>query len=132
MSFLTNDLPCRDEDPELFFVTGPGAASAHQLAEAKAVCRLCPAAAACLEWALSTGQDFGVWGGLDEDERRALRREHTNSRACRASHRSARAQRRAAALDRIEQGDRPDDVATQIGVSRRTLDRWRADARTSA
>ncbi|MEK6467165.1 helix-turn-helix domain-containing protein [Pseudonocardia carboxydivorans] len=61
-----------------------------------------------------------------------MRREHTNSRACRASHRSARAQRRAAALDRIEQGDRPDDVATQIGVSRRTLDRWRADARTSA
>ena len=28
----------------------------------------------CLEWALATGQDAGVWGGTGEDERRALRR----------------------------------------------------------
>jgi WhiB family redox-sensing transcriptional regulator len=26
----------------------------------------------CLQWALETGQDSGVWGGLSEDERRAL------------------------------------------------------------
>ena len=28
----------------------------------------------CREWALQTRQDAGVWGGLDEDERRLLRR----------------------------------------------------------
>jgi WhiB family transcriptional regulator, redox-sensing transcriptional regulator len=28
----------------------------------------------CLEWALDTNQDAGVWGGMSEDERRTLRR----------------------------------------------------------
>ena len=28
----------------------------------------------CLEWSLSTFQDAGVWGGLDEEERRVIRR----------------------------------------------------------
>ncbi|WP_337833020.1 helix-turn-helix domain-containing protein [Pseudonocardia sp. TMWB2A] len=46
--------------------------------------------------------------------------------------RSERARRRADAIARVEQGDRIDHVAAQVGVSRRTLDRWRADARTSA
>ena len=85
MNFLDNALPCRDEDPELFFVTGPGQASAHQLEAAKAVCRRCPVAAACGEWALSTGQDFGVWGGLSEDERRAVRRARTARRPFRTA-----------------------------------------------
>ncbi|WP_414706187.1 helix-turn-helix domain-containing protein [Pseudonocardia sp. EC080625-04] len=35
-------------------------------------------------------------------------------------------------MARVDQGDRIDDVAAQVGISRRTLDRWRADARTSA
>ena len=26
----------------------------------------------CLQWALETGQDSGVWGGLSEEERRAM------------------------------------------------------------
>lgn len=28
----------------------------------------------CLTWALESSQDAGVWGGLQEDERGALRR----------------------------------------------------------
>jgi WhiB family redox-sensing transcriptional regulator len=28
----------------------------------------------CLDYALATGQKFGVWGGTSERERRALRR----------------------------------------------------------
>jgi WhiB family redox-sensing transcriptional regulator len=28
----------------------------------------------CLAWALETGQDFGVWGGMSEAERLQLRR----------------------------------------------------------
>lgn len=31
----------------------------------------------CLEWALESGQDHGVWGGMSEDERRALKRRQT-------------------------------------------------------
>jgi WhiB family transcriptional regulator, redox-sensing transcriptional regulator len=64
---------CRDVDPELFFPVGTTGPAGDQIAEAKAVCRPCPVRGACLAWALDTGQDAGVWGGLSEDERRALR-----------------------------------------------------------
>ncbi|HXF35895.1 MAG TPA: WhiB family transcriptional regulator [Actinomycetota bacterium] len=65
---------CRDEDPDLFFPIGSTGPALSQLARAKAVCLACPVRVECLEWALETGQDAGVWGGLSEDERRALRR----------------------------------------------------------
>jgi WhiB family redox-sensing transcriptional regulator len=29
----------------------------------------------CLEFAITTNQEFGVWGGTSEDERRVLRRQ---------------------------------------------------------
>jgi WhiB family redox-sensing transcriptional regulator len=65
---------CRDEDPELFFPIGSTGPAAMQIERAKEVCMLCEVREDCLEWAMSTGQDAGVWGGLSEDERRALRR----------------------------------------------------------
>ncbi|MCW2667953.1 MAG: whiB1 [Frankiales bacterium] len=65
---------CRDEDPELFFPIGTAGPAATQVAEAKVVCRRCSVVEDCLTWALETGQDSGVWGGTDEDERRALKR----------------------------------------------------------
>ncbi|MGH3321751.1 MAG: WhiB family transcriptional regulator [Streptosporangiaceae bacterium] len=65
---------CRAEDPELFFPIGStGPAALEQTAQAKAVCARCPVRAACLAYALRTGQDFGIWGGLTSDGRRALR-----------------------------------------------------------
>jgi WhiB family redox-sensing transcriptional regulator len=51
--------------------TGPALDQAEQ---AKAVCRVCPVAAHCLEYALYSRQEAGIWGGLDEEERRVLRR----------------------------------------------------------
>lgn len=65
---------CRDADPELFFPVGSAGPALAQAAEAKAVCARCPVREACLNFALSTGQDYGIWGGLTEDERRNLRR----------------------------------------------------------
>jgi WhiB family redox-sensing transcriptional regulator len=65
---------CRDEDPELFFPIGTTGPALHQVDEAKAVCRRCEAVDECLSWALDSEQDAGVWGGLDEDERRTLKR----------------------------------------------------------
>lgn len=65
---------CRDTDPELFFplsAWGPGQA---QIASAKAICASCQVRSDCLQFALRSGQEFGVWGGTSEDERRALRR----------------------------------------------------------
>ena len=43
-----------------------------QIEAAKKVCKTCTVVEPCLQWALETGQDSGVWGGLSEDERRAL------------------------------------------------------------
>jgi WhiB family transcriptional regulator, redox-sensing transcriptional regulator len=64
---------CKDEDPELFFPVGATGPAASQIRAAKAVCIRCPVRLECLEWALATAQDAGVWGGLCEDERKALR-----------------------------------------------------------
>ncbi len=66
---------CRSEDPELFFPMGAGDRFIVQVDRAKAVCGRCPVRPECLEWALVTCQDAGVWGGLDEEERRRIRRE---------------------------------------------------------
>lgn len=65
---------CLDEDPELFFAIGNTGPAVLQIEEAKAVCRRCDVVETCLRWALDTGQDAGVWGGLSEDERRAEKR----------------------------------------------------------
>jgi WhiB family redox-sensing transcriptional regulator len=65
---------CRDEDPELFSPIGTSGPAILQVEQAKAVCRRCRVTEECLRWALETGQDAGVWGGLSEDERRALKR----------------------------------------------------------
>jgi WhiB family redox-sensing transcriptional regulator len=72
---------CREEDPELFFPVGNSGPAIMQIAEAKAVCRRCPVMSACLDWALESGQDAGVWGGMSEDERRALKRRNARTRA---------------------------------------------------
>ncbi len=66
---------CRGEDPELFFPVGTTGPAELQVAEAKAVCARCPVTSDCLDWALDTGQDSGVWGGKTEEERRALKRQ---------------------------------------------------------
>ena len=72
---------CRDEDPELFFPIGTTGPAALQVEEAKTVCRRCPSVTDCLQWALETGQDAGVWGGMSEDERRTLKRRGARARA---------------------------------------------------
>ena len=45
-----------------------------QIDQAKAVCGICPVNQDCLQYALSTNQDSGIWGGTSEEERRKLRR----------------------------------------------------------
>lgn len=71
---------CRDEDPELFFPVGTSGPAILQVAQAKSVCHRCTVASSCLTWALESGQDAGVWGGMSEDERRALKRRNARTR----------------------------------------------------
>ncbi|MGI5359965.1 WhiB family transcriptional regulator [Streptomyces sp. CA-252508] len=72
---------CREEDPELFFPIGNTGPAFLQIEEAKSVCRRCPVMEQCLQWALESGTDEGVWGGLSEDERRAMKRRAARNRA---------------------------------------------------
>ncbi|AZZ39310.1 WhiB family transcriptional regulator [Acidipropionibacterium jensenii] len=75
---------CLDEDPELFFPIGNTGPALAQIAEAKKVCARCEVRTECLTWALEAGQDHGVWGGMSEDERRAIKRRQSRSRVRRA------------------------------------------------
>jgi WhiB family redox-sensing transcriptional regulator len=75
-----NRAACLDEDPELFFPIGNTGPALLQIEEAKAVCRRCEVVETCLKWAIESGQDAGVWGGLSEDERRALKRRNARAR----------------------------------------------------
>ena len=72
---------CKGADLGLFF--GPDAefvtARREREAAAKAICAGCPVRLDCLDYALDSGQAFGTWGGLNEDERRALLRQRRAS-----------------------------------------------------
>jgi WhiB family redox-sensing transcriptional regulator len=67
---------CRDTDPELFFPIGTTGGALLQIEQAQSVCHQCPVQADCLDFALTTNQDSGIWGGTSEEERRILRREY--------------------------------------------------------
>jgi WhiB family redox-sensing transcriptional regulator len=69
------DALCRDTDPELFFPVGTTGQALVQIDRAKHVCGQCPVKVECLEFALETNQDSGIWGGLSEEERRFIRRQ---------------------------------------------------------
>lgn len=66
---------CRDTDPDLFFPIGTTGQALVQIDRAKEVCGVCPVKSDCLEYALETNQDSGIWGGLDEEQRRNIRRQ---------------------------------------------------------
>jgi WhiB family redox-sensing transcriptional regulator len=76
-----NIAACREADPELFFPIGNSGPALLQIEEAKQVCRRCSVLDECLRWAIDSGQDAGVWGGLSEDERRAVKRRTVRLRA---------------------------------------------------
>jgi WhiB family redox-sensing transcriptional regulator len=61
-------------DSDLFFPVGVTGPAVDQIAAAKAVCATCPVQSECLEFAIATNQEYGVWGGTSEEERRVLRR----------------------------------------------------------
>ena len=71
---------CLTEDPELFVPVGTTGPALAQVEEAKKVCRRCEVREECLRWALEAGQDHGVWGGMSEDERRAMKRRASRAR----------------------------------------------------
>lgn len=79
---------CRSTEPDLFFPVGTTGPALEQIASAKRVCGSCEAQEACLDFALATNQESGVWGGTSEEERRKLRRAWLAARRSAAAFRS--------------------------------------------
>lgn len=67
---------CRGSDPGIFY---PPPEDDAEAAEAKVICGTCPVRQPCLEFALTTREKHGVWGGLTERERRRVLRQRRKS-----------------------------------------------------
>lgn len=65
---------CRDSDPDLFFPIGTTGPAVHLIDKALSICASCSVTEECLQYALETNQEAGVWGGYAEDDRRRLRK----------------------------------------------------------
>lgn len=67
-----NFAECNGMDSDIFFPTPPDQPSKTRAA--KAICDLCVVTEECLNYAITSSQKKGIWGGLDEDERRRYKR----------------------------------------------------------
>lgn len=72
---------CKGMDPVLFF--GPEYAETvkekrDREEAAKAVCVTCQVKKDCLEYALDAKEPYGIWGALNETERKALLRKRAS------------------------------------------------------
>ena len=73
---------CRGEDSTHFFAPGYFEKRHEKDAReavAKAICARCPVRPDCLEYALDVRETHGIWGGLNEMERRALLRQRARA-----------------------------------------------------
>ncbi|HUY85841.1 MAG TPA: WhiB family transcriptional regulator [Acidimicrobiales bacterium] len=75
---------CRGPQASLFFPPTTSERKEERLrreAKAKSVCKPCPVAKECLEYAIRIEEPHGIWGGLNEAERKQviLKRTHKAS-----------------------------------------------------
>ncbi|HVE92200.1 MAG TPA: WhiB family transcriptional regulator [Actinomycetota bacterium] len=75
------DAVCKGMDPEIFF--SPDQFETKQdkddrEAVAKEACGRCPVREPCLDYSYKAGERYGIWGGLTEQERRALARRRSS------------------------------------------------------
>lgn len=64
---------CGQTDPEGFFPEREEGQAAR-IRLAIRICNRCPVKTRCLDWALEHDEQFGIWGGTSESERRQLKR----------------------------------------------------------
>lgn len=105
----TQQAACAEEGAPPMF---PHALDLQGNEAAKATCSGCPVRSKCLDEALSRNESFGVWGGLDPDERRSMKRQKQN-RVNRQKQRDARAAQK--------QGPALSDLAKASGLTVETI-----------
>jgi len=118
---------CSGMDSTLF--VGPDSegqlAKEAREAEAKRVCRGCPLATECATWAMDMNER-GIWGGLDEDERRALKRRRSGLVLAKSAgelttQQQNRIVREARALEMDAAGVSRTEIARQLGITEGTV-----------
>lgn len=63
---------CNGHDPDLWF---PRIGESYRRIQlAVSICEGCPVSKECLRYAVSTNQQFGIWGGKLLEDRKVLRR----------------------------------------------------------
>lgn len=79
------DAACRGETPAVFFGPHNESEADREIREvdAKVICHFCPVRSECLDYAITRPEKYGIWGGLNEDERERERRRRR--RAARAA-----------------------------------------------
>lgn len=63
------DAACKDVDLDLFFTIDEASQR-----EAVAICETCPVRSSCLDHAIAAREQYGVWGGVREQDRKRLAR----------------------------------------------------------
>jgi WhiB family transcriptional regulator, redox-sensing transcriptional regulator len=75
---------CKGIDPELFFSSEDLPDKRERIEReqaAKAICGHCSVRADCLAYAIAAGERYGIWGGLNPQERRAAARSRPDDRS---------------------------------------------------
>ncbi|MGN7798558.1 WhiB family transcriptional regulator [Leifsonia sp. 22587] len=93
---------CTDTDPDVFFPEG-----LETTRDVRWICKSCPVREQCLEFALSSGIEHGVWGGLAQTELQRRKRQNAGN--------DYGVEHRLLSID---------DAAARARVSRRTIERW--------
>ena len=75
-----NRAACRSESLDLFYSIEDA-----DIRQALAMCRRCEVRTACLEYAMTNREHFGVWGGTTERERRRIFRRERRGRGSTAA-----------------------------------------------
>lgn len=68
------NLPCNDKMPMFYPEPNQGQPKPNYENPAKLLCRVCPIRTWCGEYAISTKDAFGIWGGMTGKERRMERK----------------------------------------------------------
>jgi hypothetical protein len=68
---------CQNTDPDIFFpeVFSAGSEKTHKMLKAIDVCARCDILQQCLDYALTNEEEFGIWGGATQYERRIMERD---------------------------------------------------------
>lgn len=67
---------CRGVDPRAFYADGKH--SREQVNAARKICAVCPVRPQCAAYAIETGEYYGVWGGMSQQQLRQRRRRFTS------------------------------------------------------